>query len=82
MQYEHQNFYHTHFSVLPPAFPEPSPRAQLRSERALKGHVWQEQILRMGGGRMWSYEGNKIGKILRKIEVIDLIRIEIVASEK
>ena len=35
-----------------------------------------------GGGRMWSYERNKIGKILRKIEVIDLIRIEIVTSEK
>ena len=31
---------------------------------------------------MWSYERNKIGKMLRKIKVIDLIRIEIVTSEK
>ena len=31
---------------------------------------------------MWSYERNKIRKMLRKIEVIDLIRIEIVMSEK
>ena len=50
MQYEHQNFHHIHLSVLPPAFPEPSPRARLRSKRALKGRVWREQILRMGGG--------------------------------
>ena len=50
MQYEHQNFYHTHFSVLPLAFPESSPRAQLRSKRALKGRVRWEQILRMGRG--------------------------------
>ena len=49
MQYEHQNFYHTHFSVLPPAFPEPSPRARLRSKRALKGRVRREQMLRIGG---------------------------------
>ena len=31
---------------------------------------------------MWSYERNKIRKMLRKIEVMDLIRIEIVTSEK
>ena len=31
---------------------------------------------------MWSYERNKIRKMLRKIEVIDLIEIEIVTSEK
>ena len=31
---------------------------------------------------MWSFERNKIRKILRKIEVIDLIEIEIVTSEK
>ena len=31
---------------------------------------------------MWSYERNKIREILRKIEVIDLIEIEIVTSKK
>ena len=31
---------------------------------------------------MWSFERNKIRKMLRKIEVIDLIEIEIVMSEK
>ena len=31
---------------------------------------------------MWSFERNKIRKMLRKIEVIDLIKIEIVTSEK
>ena len=34
------------------------------------------------GGRIWDCERNKIGKILRKIGAIDLIRIEIIASEK
>ena len=50
MQYEHQNLHHIHLSVLPPAFPESSPRARLRSKRALKGRVRWEQMLRMGGG--------------------------------
>ena len=50
MQYEHQNFHHMHLSVLPLAFPEPSPRAWLRSKWALKGRERWEQILRMGGG--------------------------------
>ena len=31
---------------------------------------------------MWSFERNKIRKMLRKIEVIDLIEIEIVPSKK
>ena len=31
---------------------------------------------------MWSFERNKIRQMLRKIEVIDLIKIEIVTSEK
>ena len=50
MLYEHQNFHHMHLSVLPPAFPEPSPRARLRGKRALKGRERREQILMMGGG--------------------------------
>ena len=50
MQYEHQKFHHIHLSVLPPAIPESSPRARLRSKRALKGRVRREQMLRMGGG--------------------------------
>ena len=47
MQYEHQYFYHSYFSVLPPAFPEPPPRARLRGKQALKGRVQREQILRI-----------------------------------
>ena len=31
---------------------------------------------------MWSFERNKISKMLKKIEMIDLIKIEIVTSEK
>ena len=31
---------------------------------------------------MWSFERNKIRKMLRKIEMIDLIKIDIVMSEK
>ena len=31
---------------------------------------------------MWSFERNKIRKMLRKIEMIDLIKIEIVTPEK
>ena len=31
---------------------------------------------------MWSFERNKIRKMLRKIEMIDLIKIEIVTSKK
>ena len=50
MQYEDQNFHHMHLSVLPPAFPKPSPRARLRSKWALKGRERWEKIFRMGGG--------------------------------
>ena len=31
---------------------------------------------------MWDFEGNKIGKILRKMEILDLIGIGIVTFEK
>ena len=50
MQYEHQNVYHIHLSVLPSAFPEPSPSARLRGKRALKGRERWEQILMWGEG--------------------------------
>ena len=31
---------------------------------------------------MWSFERNKVRKMLRKIKMIDLIKIEIVMSEQ
>ena len=50
MQYEHHNLHHIHLSVLPSAFPEPSPSVQFRGKRALKGRERREQILMWGRG--------------------------------
>ena len=74
--------YHSYLSVLPLAFPEPPLRAQLRGKQALKGRVRREQILRIEESNVEFFERNKIGKISRKIEVIDLIEIKVVTSEK
>ena len=42
----------------------------------------QEQILRIEESNVEFFERNKIGKISRKIEIIDSIEIEVVTSEK